>query len=212
LWDKPISGNLPSLEQLSLQRLTLVLIPATVAIGLFFSLNLFEDVSSSRDSIALSGSTRPVEAYGEGINTVLFDTLGRIDYTLQSSRQVFYQDQETELEAPYIRLFRDGEARWNIVADSGRISASDDGSNEINNIDLLGGVEVYMLDEFGNRTVLATDFLNVNPQLETLETESAVQMSSPGLEQSAIGMQANLQNETILFIRDVRGVYVVPRE
>ncbi|MEX2131250.1 MAG: LPS export ABC transporter periplasmic protein LptC [Pseudohongiellaceae bacterium] len=195
-----------------MQRLSFVVIPAIVAIGLFFSLNLLEDVSSSRDSIAPSASVRQVEAYGEGINTVLFDALGRIDYTLQSSRQVFYQDQETELESPYIRLFSEGEARWNIVAKSGRISAAGDGSNEISNIDLLGGVEVYMLDDFGNRTMLATEYLNVNPQLETLETEAPVQMSSEGLEQSAIGMQANLKDETILFKRDVRGVYVVPRE
>lgn len=195
-----------------MQRLTLFLIPAMVAIGLFFSLNIVEDVGGARNEEMPAGDLRAVEAYGVGINTILYDAQGRVDYTLQSTRQVFYQDQVTELESPYIRLYREGEPRWNIVAESGRISAAGDGSNEIDRIDLLGGVEVYMLDDFGNRTVLATEYLNVNPRLETLDTEAPVQMASEGLEQTAVGMQASLANETVLFKRDVRGVYVVPKD
>ena len=194
-----------------MQRLSLLLIPAMVAIGLFFSLNLFDEVNVDREDTALVADMHDVEAYGEGINTILFDELGQIDYTLESPRQIYYVDRVTELQEPFIRLYRNGESRWNIVADSGRISTVSEGSDEIDNIDLLGGVEVYMLDEFGNRTVLNTDYLNVNTRLETLETEAAVRMSSKSLSQSAIGMQASLVDETITFVRDVQGVYIVPR-
>lgn len=193
-----------------MQRYSLVLIPAIVAIALFFSLDLFNEVTDTRVAEIGEAPDRNIEAYGEGINTILFDEQGRIDYTLQSSRQVVYQDQVSELDQPFIRLYREGESRWNIVAESGRISTASGDESAIEEINLLGGVQVYMLDDYGNRTVLDTDFLDVNPRQETLNTTAPVQMTSAGVEQSSIGMQASLADQTIKFMSDIRGVYVVP--
>jgi len=109
---------------------------------------------------------------------------------------------------PYIRLFQQDESRWNIMADSGRISALSNGSNTASRIiELLGGVEVYSLDKYGNRTVLTTEFLSLNPVLETLETDQFVTLVTTNLQQTSTGMFADLTIDKIVFHHDNRGSY-----
>ena len=133
---------------------------------------------------------------------------GRINYTLQAQRQVHYNDDTTELQKPFIRLFQDGDSRWNIVADSGRISSSETASNtRVDRIELIGDVQVYSLDDFGNRTLISTEFLTLDPESEILETDLSVSVVTKALEQSSIGMLANLKTDEITFLREIKGRY-----
>ena len=94
------------------------------------------------------------------------------------------------------------------MADSGRISAvshESDTSSRI--IELLGGVEVYSLDEYGNRTVLTTEFLSLDPLLETMETDQFVTLVTTNLQQTSIGMFANLNLNEVMFLRNIQGSY-----
>jgi len=193
-----------------MQRLTLLLIPGLIAIALFTGISTFESVST-RSAVEVELVALDFNAYSEGINTVLYDTQGSINYTLSAIRQIHYNDNTTEFEKPFIRLFRDGKTRWNIVANSGRISTADGSADQSGqSIDLSGNVEIYSLDEFGNNMVISTDYLSIDPQLETLQTDYPVTLVTETLQQSSIGMFADLKIDEMVFYKDVRGRYARP--
>lgn len=188
-----------------MQRVGLIIVPGIIAIALFVGINSF-DTMSNETAAPISSSSLDFNAYSEGINTVLYDAEGNINYTLQAQRQVHYNDDSTELEKPFIRLFQDGASRWNIVANSGKISAAEATVDAApDRIELLGDVQVYSLDEFGNRTVMSTEFLTLNPDSEILETDQPVSVVTSALQQSSIGMIAKLKTDEITFLREIRG-------
>jgi LPS export ABC transporter protein LptC len=192
-----------------MQRLSLLLIPAVIAIALFLG---FES-TSTRDESDLEITRLNYDAYSEGINSVLYDESGNISYTLQASRQVHFSNDVTEIESPSIRLFQEGKSPWKLIANSGRISASSagpDGARQL--IDLIGNVEVHNLDEFGNNLVISTEFLSIDLDSNSLETEEAVKVVTDNTEQTSIGMYADLNQKTILLIKDIRGNYEPPQQ
>ena len=190
-----------------MQRTGLIIVPGIIAVALFLGLNTYNSLGTNPDSPSATVNL-DFNAYSEGINTILYDVDGKINYTLQAQRQVHYNDDTTELQNPFIRLFQDGDSRWNIVADSGKISSSKTASNtRVDRIELLGDVQVYSLDDFGNRTLISTEFLTLNPESEILETDLAVSVVTKALEQSSIGMLANLKTDEITFLREIKGRY-----
>jgi LPS export ABC transporter protein LptC len=193
-----------------MQRFTLLLIPGLIAIVAYIGISSLE---SFRDQPAIDSGSAALDynAVSEGINTVLYDTAGSINYTLKAISQIHYNDDSTELEKPIIELYQDGDSRWNIVADSGRISSSQDASDSAaQTIDLSGAVEVFSLDEYGNKMLMTTDYLTVDPQLETLQTDRPVTVVTNSVQQSSIGMFANLKTDEIILHDDIRGRYVRP--
>ncbi|MCB1650322.1 MAG: LPS export ABC transporter periplasmic protein LptC, partial [Pseudomonadales bacterium] len=83
----------------------------------------------SGQSTATDDSTTAItfDAYSNGVNSVLYDAEGNIEYTLEATEQIHYLDNTTSLQNPYVRLYQANGARWNIVARSGRILAAEDG-------------------------------------------------------------------------------------
>ena len=190
-----------------MQRITILLIPGVIAIAIFIAISAYDNVSQNPE---VSANLRVLDynAYSEKINTVLYDSNGVINYTLRAESQTHFIDDSTELEKPFIRLFQEGESRWNIVANSGRILADLNEDNLENRmIELTGDVEVFSLDEFGNRTIMSTDFLEIDPQNETLQTNRPVTLVTSNLQQSSIGMFADLKIDEFVFHRDIRGHY-----
>ena len=190
-----------------MQRITILLIPGVIAIAIFIAISTYDNASQNPE-VSSNLKVLDYNAYSEKINTVLYDSNGVINYTLRAESQTHFIDDHTELEKPFIRLFEQGQSRWNIVANSGRILADlneDDLENRM--IELTGDVEVFSLDEFGNRTVMSTDFLEVDPQNETLQTNRPVTLVTSNLQQSSIGMFADLKIDEFVFHRDIRGHY-----
>ena len=190
-----------------MQRHKLLLVPSLIAILIFLAISAYDSVSINLEDTG-SFTILDYNVYSEGFNTVLYNPEGDINYTLRAKSQTLYNDDHTELEKPFIRLFQDGKSRWNIAANNGRISA-DLNENEIENrtIELSGNVEVFSLDAFGNRTVMSTEFIELNPQNKTLETAQAIKLVTSTLQQSSTGMFANLKIDEIIFHRDIRGYY-----
>lgn len=190
-------------------RLFLLVVTAVLA-GLFY-LGITSIVpTSNRDSLIKQTQALTFDAYAEGINTTLYDESGGINYTLEARRQVHYNNGITELDAPIIILFEDGNSRWNIKADSGRIFTSSDIETEqqtVDNIELKGNVEATGIDETGNLTLLLTELMFVNPDLETLQTDQHVRMISKGLNMTSLGMFADLSKDEISFHSQVGGSY-----
>ena len=190
-----------------MQRIMILLIPGVIAIAIFIAISAYDNVSQNPE-VSANLKVLDYNAYSEKINTVLYDSNGVINYTLRAESQTHFIDDSTELEKPFIRLFQEGESRWNIVANSGRILA-DLNEDKLENrmIELTGDVEVFSLDEFGNRTIMSTDFLEIDPQNETLQTNRPVTLVTSNLQQSSIGMFADLKIDEFVFHRDIRGHY-----
>ena len=190
-----------------MQKFTFFLVTAFSAIVLYFGLNSYSIISTeATESNALA--ELDYTGVSDGINTVLFNEEGSIHYTLQADRQYHFEDSTSSLEQPFIRLFRQGESHWNIIANSGRISPqSNEQNSTVANIELSGAVEVYTLDEFGNRTVLSTEFLSIDTQTETMQTDLAVSMKTTNIEQTAIGLFADLNTDEIQFLQNTVGRY-----
>ena len=188
-----------------MQRIGLIIVPGIIAIALFVGINSFNTLSNEADA---PNTSLDFNAYSEGINTTLYDAQGNINYTLKAERQVHYNDDSTELEKPFIRLYQDGDSRWNIVANSGRIPAAGTTADEaLERIELLGNVRVYSLDESGNTTMMSTEFLTLNTESAILETDQPVSIVTSALQQSSIGMIAKLRIDEINFLREIRGRY-----
>jgi LPS export ABC transporter protein LptC len=149
------------------------------------------------------------DAYASGVTSVLYNAQGRIKYTLDAAEQIHYLDNTTVLESPFMRLYQETGALWNIMASSGKIFA-DEGGDAIDRLDLQTNVEVYQIDELGGRMSLSTEFLSVFPQAQTMSTDLAVSMVTDTLQQSATGMRADLQQDQLTFLGQVRGRYEVP--
>ena len=190
-----------------MQRHKLLLIPSLLAILIFLAISAYDSVSVNLEDTG-SFTMLDYNVYSEGFNTVLYNLEGDINYTLRAKNQTHYNDNHTELEKPFIRLFQDGKSRWNIVANNGRLPADlTENTIENRNIELSGNVEVFSIDNFGNRTVMSTEFLELNPQNKTLETNQAIRLVTSTLQQSSTGMFADLKIDKIIFHRDIRGYY-----
>lgn len=149
------------------------------------------------------------DAWATGVTSVLYNAQGGVEYTLDAAEQIHYLDNTTVLETPFVRLYQASGALWNIMASSGRIHAAE-GGDTIERLDLQTSVEVYQIDELGRRMSLSTEFLSVFPQTQTMSTDLAVTMVTDTLQQSATGMRADLQQDQLTFLGQVRGRYEVP--
>jgi LPS export ABC transporter protein LptC len=189
----------------------LIIIAASLLLAIAFAANYEQLITTIPSEDPSNVEAIDFNAYSVGINTVIYDANGEINYTLQANRQVQYNDDSTELDKPFVRLFQDGESQWNVVADTGVISAASISDNkEMRTIELSGNVEVYSSDDVGNRTVMTTQKLMLNPQLETLKTDQPVVVETSSIRQSAVGMDADLNSDEIVFHRNIRGIYVQP--
>ena len=154
--------------------------------------------------------TSEVEAYSEGINSILYDQTGEISYTLRADNQTHFKDGNTKIEKPLIRLFQNKVPRWNIVANRGELMPSIKyfpSALEEKTLKLIGNVELLGLDKFGNRIFITTELLEIDPVSETLKTDRRVEYETTNIQHSSVGMFANLQDEEIVFDRNVRGFY-----
>lgn len=190
-----------------MQRIGLIIIPGVIATALFVGKNSLDTLRNEAD-VPITSLSLEFSAYSEGINTIIYDSQGNINYTLQAKRQVHYNNDSTELEKPFIRLYQDGDSRWNIEANLGRIfTAETTNDGVLEKIELLGDVQVYSLDKFGNKTLMSTEFLTLNPKSEILETDQPVSVVTSAFQLSSMGIIAKLRTDEITFLREIRGRY-----
>ncbi|MDB3992321.1 LPS export ABC transporter periplasmic protein LptC [Gammaproteobacteria bacterium] len=185
---------------------TILFIPIVIAITLLstiFSGGSLSDLIANKPRVA--EIELEYESLSEGMNTIQFNDDGTINYTLRAETQIQFTDNHLEVEKPFIKLFQNGESRWNIVADKGTISDYDQAEQKI--LVLSGDVEIFGLDERGNITKMFTEYLEIDPNNETLETNRSIRLIAPNLQQSSEGMFTNLKADEIIFHDEIRGFY-----
>jgi LPS export ABC transporter protein LptC len=186
----------------------LLLISAIVMITIFGGRRILE-VPPALLPTGQSLTPLQYDAYATGVTSILYNAAGRIEYTLDAAQQVHYLDNTTELQSPLVRLYQPSGALWNIIASSGRIHAAENG-DAIQRLDLQNGVELFQIDELGRRMSLTTELLSVFPDTQSMSTDREVTMITDSLQQTATGMRADLQQDQLTFLGQVRGRYEVP--
>ena len=78
---------------------------------------------------------------------------------------------------------------------------------EKKNLTLSGNVEIQGLDKFGNKIIISTELLEIDPVNEILKTDRRVNYESSNIHHSSVGMFANLSENRISFVKDIRGFY-----
>ncbi|MCB1664173.1 MAG: LPS export ABC transporter periplasmic protein LptC [Pseudomonadales bacterium] len=179
-----------------------------ILVALYGGRSLLNERSGQTASNPDATAAITFDAYSNGVNSVLYDAQGNIEYTLEAAEQIHYLDNTTTLQNPFVRLYQANGERWNIVARSGRILAAEHG-DRIARLDLSDEVELYQVEDNGNRMTLATPFLSLFPQEETMATEREVTMTTNTLHQTAVGMRADLRQDTLTFLSQVKGRYEV---
>ena len=179
-----------------------------ILIALYAGRGFLQERRSQGTQAEQTSAAITYDAYSNGVTTVLYDIDGKVEYTLEAAQQIHYLDNTTALSNPNVHLYQGADARWNIVARSGRILAAEQ-SERIDQLDLSDDVELFRSDETGNAMTLTTSFLSLFPNTETMQTDREVLMTTNNLRQTAIGMHADLQQDTLTFLTQVKGRYEV---
>ncbi len=179
-----------------------------ILVALYAGRGFLQERRSQGSLVEETSAAITYDAYSNGVTTVLYDIDGNIEYTLEAEEQIHYLDNSTQLTNPYVRLYQGSGARWNIVARSGRILAAEQ-SDRIDQLDLSDEVELFQNDDAGNTMTLSTSFLSLFPNTETMQTDREVLMTTNTLRQTAIGMHADLRQDKLTFLTQVKGRYEV---
>lgn len=194
-------------KPLDVSKLTYLLLPAAIAILAFLAIsamNPAETRLADQDDVLVPA----YNAWSEGIDTVIFDTSGDIAYTIAAERQVYFDDDTSTLAQPVIRFYDAVGEQWNLVANTGRISAQQESDPDLRDIELIGNVQIRNEDSNGNLTLLSTQRLMLNLVEKAARTELRVQLRTNNLEHSATGMVAYMNRNRIEFFRDNKGRYI----
>ena len=146
------------------------------------------------------------EYYATNLRSVGMDAQGRPARSLETPRLTrFLDDQASELDAPVLRIFREGEPPW--VIRSERAWVSPDGDIAV----LQGKVRIARDAAPGIRPITVdTSNLRVRRQDDYVETAEPATLVSLGSRASGVGVQAWLGTENrIKLLSQARGHYEI---
>ena len=192
-----------------MQRLFLFgLLPAILAIGIFLDW-LWSD-SDTSESLATPPRVvleQRIDYRLSGLQISSMGEDGLAQRILRAQQIEHYDDGTASLEAPSLDLKQHGETAWEIIADSGQISA--DGAWLI----LLGEVRIERKPRPGVKPLsIRTRDLRIQTQQDYAETTEKVSVTSNQDRLESIGMQAWLKHPSrIQLLADVRGFYAPPQ-
>jgi len=188
----------------------LAFIVGLVVMFSFFQGKLPQDLLSTQteETIVTTQDQFPTTII-EHSSTKQFNEQGELDYTFKSNeiRQFQKHNQKphkkdiAELDYPDMTLFQTDSAPWRITSDKGTAFGTGQKMN------LRGNVLVWQNNQDAGTSELSTSFLTLKPQQQHAKTNKPVKLSSPGHLTTATGMTANLKNNTIKLLSNVRGIH-----
>jgi LPS export ABC transporter protein LptC len=208
-------------------RILALFIPTLIAVGLFFTLNWADNFSAREAQYAgmvddmqpaqlLDAHAQgPVQAYSQGLETVIFDSTGNLQYTLRAERQTQFENRTSLLTQPQITLFDAGRPNWHISADYGRLERQqgirgDATGGDREDDELITFIDNARVDAaVANSSTLSlqSSEFSLIPNSETLRSDKAVKIVEKGVSQTAVGFEADLANEALYFNKEIRGTY-----
>jgi len=139
----------------------------------------------------------------EKFKTTRMDEQGQMKSQLAATSLVHYRDKDTEIMAPYLTFYKQGQLLWVIQAEQGQISP--DG----NEVRLLGQTILWRKDISETKQAEITS-RDVRVHLDTsyAETQASTSIRGYNSETRSVGMQVFLSTHQVELLSQVRGRYV----
>ena len=203
-------------------RIIALFIPSSITVGLFFTLNWADNFSAitqentrmdegMQSAQLLDVSSRgAVQAQSQGLETVIYDSSGNLQYTLSAERQTQFEDSTSLLTQPQITLFDGGKPNWHVSADYGRLERRREILGDLEDDELITFFDNARVDAaITNPSTLSlqSSEFTLIPNSETLRSDKAVRIVEKGVIQTAVGFEADLTVDTLHFNKEIRGSY-----
>lgn len=141
-----------------------------------------------------------------GITSRMFNTQGRLDYTIDASEAREYDYQELlKLTLPHITVYREGD-HWIIDAKTGDLSEAN--SDKPRELILTGDVEAHQ--QQGQKVSLYSDELHYLPDQELLTSPGAVRIQQQNNSTRAGSMEADMKAGVMTLKNGVESQYAAP--
>ena len=214
-------------------RILALLIPTLTAVGLYLTLDWADDRATATSERAAMTDTlqagqtlesrarAPIQAYSQELQTTIFDAqMARCSTRFSADSQTQFEDQTSLLTQPRITLFDAGKPNWNITADYGRIERHSERGRRP--LDARDSAEEELVRFIGNASLnaalantstlaLQSSEFSLIPSVEKIRSDKPVRVIDQGINQTAVGFEANLTEDSLYFEKEIRGTYEPPR-
>jgi LPS export ABC transporter protein LptC len=130
------------------------------------------------------------------------DKQGLVKRKFQANSMIHYQFKDTELQAPYLVLYRQGNPVWYVWSEHGTVSS--DG----NILWLLGDAHVQKYDDKGIALLkIVSRDIKVNIPQEYAETVANAVIYTENGVTTSVGMQVSLLKQQLKLLSQVKGKY-----
>jgi lipopolysaccharide export system protein LptC len=131
------------------------------------------------------------------------DSNGQLKNQLKAQQLLHYPNSNTELIAPDILFYRQGEQPWHVQAERGEVSADN------NEVWLLGQTTIRRLTEIpAKRFEVRSQNLHVKLNEEFAETHAPSTLVSANSTTEATGMRIFMKQQRVELLSKVKGNYV----
>jgi len=152
----------------------------------------------------ISVSRTGPDAFVDGMHLDIMDSSGKLSYRVTADHMTHYPDtDQLKLQHPLIDLQQRNGNTWRISATSGEALDSGD------LMKLLGRVDIHRSGVSGPLQVRTRDVL-VKPEQAYATTDSPATITAPGIRVDAVGLEADLDNDTLELHNRVRGSFDAP--
>ena len=183
-------------------RFILFFLPIALLVGALGYWNI--NSSTSTDQQESMQTTKTIDFFVEGTQTLQFTDAGTVQYELSSPRIEHTQDDDiTLLSQPELLLFRGAELPWHISSERSEVSP------EGKEVELFENVRIARTDEQGRPTILTTEQLTYVPETEYAHTKLAVKIEAANGVTTGVGMQTYLNESKMHLLSNVRGRHEV---
>ncbi|MCV6625586.1 MAG: LPS export ABC transporter periplasmic protein LptC [Cellvibrionaceae bacterium] len=141
-----------------------------------------------------------------------YDQQGELELELKAAKIIHYQatpgrsqtSDHADMELPELALYNEDQAPWYLKAEKGR--SNHDGSR----LRLMGNVYAWQTHPKQGRSELHTEVLVIDTKRSYVETDETVKIRTEGHDITAVGLKANLTEQSLQLLNRVRGVHELP--
>ncbi len=156
-----------------------------------------------QESEQIKHNSNQMNASGLDIRVKQFDKMGRLTYVLTTPEVRHYpKGNMSVFTKPRILVYRPGQPVWHINALKGKAV------NGNQKVMLIGKVLIQQAGNIKNpATEIKTSELSYFPDRQVAFTSKPISLHQPGINVTAIGMRAHLNNHHVQLLSKIKAVY-----
>lgn len=184
------------------RRFLLLIISILLITGVVFA---FFAGHKNTDNIATDDAiTNDEDYFADNIKLVKYSKKGALYYEMQGVHITHNDTSDTALVTqPMMTLYADKNVQWHIKANDGKLY------NHQQTVDLTNDVVISKFENNINKPalMLTTNSMTLHPDTNTFATNDAVTIETDSTHTTATGMKANVDNNHIELLNNVRSYY-----